>query len=915
MTAPNALKWTLGELPSLAAGLPEVMDALAIQRDHYGPPERSLRLVELPRPRCHPEDGARVLVAVLATGPNFNTNFACLGLPVPVFGKGDPAALHVPGSDALGIVVDAGAAVKSLKVGQAVILDSWTSRGAIRGYETHDGFNAQFAMVDEERALPVPDALRSGSPEQWAALLLTFGTAYRAVVERLGTKPGDAVLLMGGGKGTSFAGAQLAKALGARVILMGSNPELGQALMARGMADAFIDRRTLASEVFGVIPEDLDAETWRRRTEPFRQAVREANGGRLVDGIFEHTGGRNFPLLVSALADGGRLAFFGATGGGVKGEYKETFFYGDRRLVLDARWVWMRQKQILFRDRTPGEIFAEIGLPPGRRGLIWGADAYALGFARAALERHAQLCFIVSRSTEQAGLAELARMGIPDSSVIDRDRLALPADMPDPLTEDGRPNPAYGDLFMKPARALGGAIWAIFGPRLSPDFIVERFDQSTLHFSTFLLRDFDDRDAMPTGCVIAQGPLNRSILGSHMYRSAQARDVLRLLDRGLLTMEPGDLDIVGLQALPSLQQKMLDGTMARPKGVALVQADAAGRSIADCESRFLGECLLRADPGAGSHLDLHLADGIGILTLSRPEALNALNGDLLRNLTDVVGDLRDHGGVRGRAIRALVIRGAGRAFVAGADVTEFIGADAGRVRDIALGFIGLFSALEDLAIPVVALIDGFALGGGNELAMSAHYRVATENAAIGQPEIKLGIFPGYGGMQRLPRLVGPRKALEMTVNGEAVAAWEALAMGLVDAVAPSSTALANAFQAAKAFAEGQRPTPRRHWDALGAGQRGELQALLAEAGVRELASAAPPLEAKDLKAARAFAASYAIKALQFGHAAGFQEGLRNDAELFGEAVASPSGQEWIRRFVAKDPAQSSFLPLFNGGRS
>jgi enoyl-CoA hydratase len=711
---------------------------------------------------------------------------------------------------------------------------------------------------------------------------------------------------MGGGKGTSFAGAQIAKALGARVILVGSNAGLGQVLMARGMADAFIDRGTIAPEVFGVIPEDLDAEAWRRRTEPFRQAVRAANGGRLVDGIFEHTGGRNFPLLVSALADGGRLAFFGATGGGVKGEYKETFFCGDRRLVLDARWVWMRQKQVLFRDRTPAEIFAEIGLPPGRRGLIWGADEYALAFARAALERRAELCFVVSRATEQAGLAELARMGIPDARVIDRDRFALPADMPDPLTEDGRPNPAYGELFMKPARALGGAIWAIFGPRTSPDFIVERLDQATLHFSTFLARDFDEHDVMPSGCVIVRGPRNMSILGSHMYRSAQARDVVRLLEGGLLAMEPGDLDIVGLEGLPGLQQKMLDGTMGKPKGVALVQADAAGRSIAECESRFLGEPLRVPDPARGRCVDLRLADGVGILTLSRPEALNALNGDLLRNLAEVVADLSERGG----GIRALVIRGAGRAFVAGADVTEFLGADARRVADIARGCITLFSGLEELAIPVVALIDGFALGGGNELAMAAHYRVATENAALGQPEIKLGIFPGYGGMQRLPRLVGPRRALELVVNGEAVGAREALAMGLVDAVAPSATALAVAFQAAKAFAEGARPMPRRNWDALAAGQREELRALLAEPGVRRLACAALPADPGELEAARAYAASYAIKALQFGYGAGFKEGLRNDAELFGESVASPPGQEWIRRFVAKDPVQSAFLQLY-----
>jgi enoyl-CoA hydratase len=906
-------KWPLGQCPGLATALPEVMAALTIVRDRYGPPGRYLKLADVPRPRLHPEDGGRVLVAVLATGPNFNTNFASLGLPVPVFGRGDGSTIHIPGSDALGIVVDAGAAVKTLKVGQAVILDSWTGRNIIRGYETHDGFNAQFAVVDEDRAIPVSGELKSHSPERLAALLLTYGTAYRAIVERLAVSPGDAVLLMGGGKGTSFAGAQLAKALGARVILMGSNPGLAHALIERRIADAFIDRRQIPPHVFGVIPEGLPAGEWRARTEPFRQAVFAANAGRPVDKVFEHTGGRNFPLLASVLAENGRLAFFGATGGGVKGEYKETFFCGDRRLVLDARWVWMRQKQVLIRTQSPREIFSEIGLPPGRKGLIWGADAYALDFARAALERRAEIGVIASRAAEPAGLQELRRMGIPDSRVIDRDRFNLPADMPDPLTDDGKPNPAYGRDYMAAARALGKAVWGLFGPRVSPDFIVERTDQSTLHFSTFLLRDFNEQDDMPSGFVVARGPVDLSILGSHMYRSSQARDVVRLLAGKLLVMEQGDLEVVGLEGLPEIQQKMLDGRMGKPKGVALVQADRAGRSIAAFEDGYLGEHLIRSDARKKRHVDFHLAGEVGILTLCRPEALNALNSDLIRGVGEVVAEIRTRRGIQGRRVRGLILRGAGRAFVAGADVTEFAGSSARRIEEVALSVLRLFVEIENLKIPVIALLDGFTLGGGNELAMSAHYRIATENAVIGQPEIKLGIFPGYGGMQRLPRLVGPRKAAEMSVNGEPVGAREALRMGLVDEVAPSGTALRAAFQAARVFIEGRKKAPRRDWDALAARQKAQLKALLKHPTVQELmASAAESAdEAADLRAARRFAARYAIKALDYGYRSGFKKGLKNDAKLFGEVAASPSGQEWIRRFIEKDPRQSSFLTILS----
>lgn len=911
MAKDAAFKWPLGVCPGLAMPLPETMEALTIVRDRYGPPGRFLKPAQVPCPRINPEDGGRVLVAVLATGPNFNTNFASLGLPVPVFGRGDGSTLHIPGSDALGIVVDAGAAVKALKVGQAVILDSWTPRHVIRGYETHDGFNAQFAVVDEERALPVPEELKSCSPERLAAVLLTYGTAYRAIVERLAVAPGHSVLLMGGGKGTSFAGAQLAKALGGRVLLMGSNPELGRTLIERGFADAFIDRRQIPPEVFGVIPEGLSAAEWRARTEPFRQAVFAANEGRPVDRVFEHTGGRNFPLLVSVLAEGGRLAFFGATGGGIKGEYKESFFCGERRMVMDARWVWMRQKQILIRTGSPREIFSEIGLPPGRRGLIWGADPYALAFAEAALERRAQIAVIASRTGESAGIEQLRRMGVAEAAVIDRDRFDLPADMPDPLTDSGQPNPAYGRDYMAAARALGKAVWEIFGPRTSPDFIVERLDRSTLHFSTFLLRDFNEQDEMPSGFVIAAGPADLSILGSHMYRSSQAREVVRLLGRKQLAMEQEDLEVVGLGGLPRIQQKMLDGRMGKPKGVALVQAERAGRSIAAFENGYLGEHLIRSDPGRRRNIDFHLAGEVGILTLCRPEALNALNRDLIRGLGKVVGELKTRRGVKGRRVRALILRGAGRAFVAGADVTEFAGSSARRIEKIARSVLALFSEIENLKIPVIALIDGFALGGGNELAMSAHYRIATENALIGQPEIKLGIIPGYGGMQRLPRLVGPRRAAEMSVNGEPVGAREALGMGLVDEVAPSGSALLAAYRAAGAFIEGRKKAPRPEWDARAARQKSQLRGLLKDPGVQSLIAAERPAAAAaaEIRAARCFAARCAIRAMEYGYRAGFKKGLANDAALFGEVAASPSGQAWIRRFLDKDPRQSSFLTI------
>lgn len=902
--------WPLSEPPTLGTPLPDRMYALTIHRDRYGPPSEALRVEPVPAPRLRSTDAGRVLVAVLATGPNFNTNFASLGLPVPVFGRGDAATVHIPGSDALGIVVDAGAAVTGVKAGQAVLLDSWTGRN-IRGYETHDGFHSQFVVVDQERAIPVPPPLRGHAPERLAAVLLTYGTAYRAIVERLDVAPGDAVLIMGGGKGTSFPGAQIAKALGGRVVLVGSNPALAQSLIDRGMADAFVDRRSIPAEVFGPVPAAGGYEEWRERTEPFRRAVFDANGGSPVDKVFEHTGGDNFPLLVSALAAGGSLAFFGATGRGLKGEYRLTFFHDGRRYAMDARWVWMRQKQILFRRASPDAIFAEIGLLPGRRGLIWGADAYARGFARAALARSADLAVIASRSREKRGIAELGRMGIPSSRIIDRDALHLPEDMPDPLTPDGRPNPEYASGFLKHAQAIGKAFWGIFGARKSPAFIVERTDQSTLHFSSFVLRDYEERDAMPCGSIVVRSATNLSVRGSHMYRADQAAEVVRLLADGRIVMEQEDLEIDSLAGLPRIQQRMLDGTMAKPKGVSLVQADRPGRPISEYEEAFRGERLREADPARSRFLDLRIAGEVGLVTLCRPEALNALNEAMLSQLADVVEEAGSRGTLEGRPVRALVLSGDGRAFVAGADVREFLGKTSGEIAGLASKNIGVFTRLEQLAIPVIAVVDGFALGGGNELAMSAHYRIVTENASLGQPEVKLGIIPGYGGMQRLPRLVGPAAAARMSVNGEPVDGHAAAEMGLADEFCPSSVALVTAVRRAREFASGERAVPRRDWDALARGQVAELSALLARTDVRAiLAAPAPrPEEAGDLRAARTAAARDALLAMRYGYENGFPAGLENDARAFGEATASPGGQEWVGRFLKKDPSQSSFLEL------
>lgn len=173
-------------------------------------------------------------------------------------------------------------------------------------------------------------------------------------------------------------------------------------------------------------------------------------------------------------------------------------------------------------------------------------------------------------------------------------------------------------------------------------------------------------------------------------------------------------------------------------------------------------------------------DGIALIKFNRPQKLNALNRQTVRELDDALGCAECES-----AVRALILTGEGeKAFVAGADIQELAALDPASARETALYGQRVFRRLETLPKPSVAAINGFALGGGLELAMSCTLRVAAANAKLGQPEVKLGIIPGYGGTQRLPRLVGRAKALEMLLTGEPVDAAEALRIGLVNHVVP-----------------------------------------------------------------------------------------------------------------------------------
>ena len=241
-------------------------------------------------------------------------------------------------------------------------------------------------------------------------------------------------------------------------------------------------------------------------------------------------------------------------------------------------------------------------------------------------------------------------------------------------------------------------------------------------------------------------------------------------------------------------------------------------------------------------------DGIAFITLNRPKVLNALNAATLNDLHTAIQTVRDDS-----FVRAVILTGAGeKAFAAGADIQELAQANATDGRDLALRGQAVFRSIETCGKPVIACINGFALGGGCELALACTLRIASENARLGQPEVKLGLIPGYGGTQRLARLVGKGVALQMILTAEMLSAADALRVGLVNEVVTADQLL-----------------PR------------------AEAIARTIASMAP------------LAVRYSLEAIDRGYDLPLEEALFLEAALFGLTCGTEDKTEGTAAFLAK----------------
>jgi enoyl-CoA hydratase len=176
----------------------------------------------------------------------------------------------------------------------------------------------------------------------------------------------------------------------------------------------------------------------------------------------------------------------------------------------------------------------------------------------------------------------------------------------------------------------------------------------------------------------------------------------------------------------------------------------------------------------------NLENNILLITINRPDKLNAINNAVMTDIGDVVNEVYSNSD-----IRSAIITGAGsKAFVAGADISEFTGLSVEEGKALAKKGQDIFMKIENSPKPIVAAVNGFALGGGCELAMACHFRIASANAKFGQPEVNLGLIPGYGGTQRLVQLIGKGRAIELLISGNMIDANKALEYGLVNSVVP-----------------------------------------------------------------------------------------------------------------------------------
>jgi enoyl-CoA hydratase/carnithine racemase/NADPH:quinone reductase-like Zn-dependent oxidoreductase len=920
--------WFTPEAAALALGapfrpgldpLPRHQHAWAVVKDRWGRPAHgeprdALRRVVVPVPEVGPNDA---LGYVLYAGLTYNTNFAARGVPISVFDLHDRDA-HVPGSGAVVVVAALGSETARegrLRVGELRVLypgvsdllsprageDPMHADFKIQGYETPDGAFAQFVRCQAPQLLAHSERL---TLPEGASYMLDLETVYKALIDVARVQPGERVFVEGAAGGTGLYALACATLRGARTTGLVSTDDKGKLVLARG-AHGYVNRRTPEiAAAFTPIPAERAARAaWSAAGRAFQDAVRERNDGRPIDVVVSSVGRDLFPRMVDLLGAGGRLVFYGATSG-----YTLTFLGKDGAASAE-------------------DMYRRARLPPNAgvlvyHGLVDGADPVGDAAIAAAIAAGARVV-AVTRTDAAATRVQAGQrvVGVVSLETLARARgFQWPETMPD-YDVDPEGYRRYQDATLKPfGQAVGRLLATAGNPRGNPDLVVERAGQDTLGTSTFLARPF-------TGVVVYLEPTAGdrfafyapnvwmhqkrvlfpafAILGSHLSNGHQADEVVRLIDAGALAIHAPAVHPfeATAEAHQAIHENRHAGTLVVRVGAtgALDGARAARAVYESWGSRFLdGKTVrVRFDPVRRGHPDV-----VALLTIDAPPA-NALGSATFDDLERAL-DAFEHE----PALRAVVVTGAGPMFVAGADIRELRGfARAEDVTALAARAQSVFRRLARLAAPVVSAVDGYALGGGNELQMACAYRVASRRAELGQPEINLHVIPGFGGTQMLPRLAARRAlagrgqmytllvdALAVLLDGRRRSAARAHALGIVDEVAPAD-ALSHALGVAHRIATGKFDGTL--WSPLSDTTTLAFPNLERDPDVQRLL-------AHHERVPRAAPAAAVLEVVRLGFTQGVEAGLAAEAREFGRLVVSEDGRAGIDRFLAR---RSLPLPL------
>ena len=902
--------------------LPPRQHAWAVVKDRFGrpahgEPRAALRRVAIPVPRPGPDEA---IGYVLYAGLTYNTLFAARGVPISVFDLHD-RDLHVPGSGAVVVVAALGSETARegrLKTGELRVLypgvsnllsprageDPMHADFKIQGYETPDGSFCQFVRCQAPQLLAHSERL---TLPEGSSYMLDLETVAKALFDVARVGVDERVFVEGAAGGTGLYAVACAVLRGAHVTGLVSTEDKGRLVLDRG-ARAFVNRKDPAvAGAFTPVPREPGARAaWTSAGRKLVDLVGGANGGAPIDVVVSSVGRDLFPRMVALLGPGGRLVFYGATSG-----YTLTFL--GKPGVAPAADMLQRgglrpAHGVLVYWRGPGDAV--------------GADAVA-----AALRGGARVVVATRSDAEAAEVQAAFRVrGVVSLEALARDAgLRWPEAMPD-YDQDPDGYRDYQDATLKPfGLAVGRLLAAPDNPRGYPDVVVERAGQDTLGISTFLARPF-------TGVVVyledtAGDRLSFyapnvwmhqkrvlfpgfAILGSHLSNAHQAEEVVRLLEGGALALHPPVVHAWDelAAAHQAMHENRYAGTLTVRVGAteALDRLRTARQVYEAWGARFVDSrgARVRIDPVRPGRPEC-----VALVTIDVPPA-NALSGATLDDLERALDTLEAE-----PHLGAAVLTGGGSLFVAGADIRQLRGlARAEDVEALAARAQRLLARIARLPAPMIAAVDGYALGGGNELQMACAYRIASRRAELGQPEINLHVIPGFGGTQMLPRLAARRArlgggqmfpllidALAVLLDGRRRPAERMLALGVVDEVAPAD-AVAHALGVARRIALGEFT--------------GALWSPLAEDGTLAFPNVERDPEIQRLLAhhahvPRAAPARAILDLVRLGFTQGVAAGLAAEARAFGQLVASDEGRAGLDRFLAR---RSLPLPLRHDDR-